>query len=388
MEVDGSRVSLPEEIIFDVLSWLPLKSLTRFRCVSKGWRTLISDPAFIATHKSRDAPLLVGSFAVPHDPCPMNTHNFDEAPELRVMDTDGNVLRVLKDVVGTVLSPTRLDLVCVDEGRHDARVIDPATGQVLTVGRYVGDDEPIADLAYALQGYSVSRFGRASPSGDYKVVRLLGTEDIGMGYFNSHVCEVATLEDGSTDLRWRTRQKCPIRICSCDCCTVAINGVIYFLPHAAHAQQGLWNYIARFDLESEHWKTMIDGPPTLRNPKPGQRLLVAIGELKSTLTMVETMQSEYTSAYIWLLADSERSVWVKGYTIQSLNSLCRVKALEILRDGELLLLKTVEKQRGSLSRECAILQLYDSSTRTCTDLMYMPKDFAGGITLYTGSLLS
>ncbi|PHU27723.1 hypothetical protein BC332_06055 [Capsicum chinense] len=35
-----------EEIILDVLGWLPMKSLRRFNCVSKYWNTLISEPYF------------------------------------------------------------------------------------------------------------------------------------------------------------------------------------------------------------------------------------------------------------------------------------------------------------------------------------------------------
>ncbi|CAN6216069.1 unnamed protein product, partial [Urochloa humidicola] len=49
--------------VFDVLSRLPAKPLCRFRCVSKGWRALISDEAFIAAQKSNAAPLLVGGFS-------------------------------------------------------------------------------------------------------------------------------------------------------------------------------------------------------------------------------------------------------------------------------------------------------------------------------------
>ncbi|XP_058215570.1 F-box/kelch-repeat protein At3g06240-like isoform X1 [Rhododendron vialii] len=42
--------NLPDEIVSDILSRLPVVSLCRFRCVSKPWRSLISHPHFIRTH--------------------------------------------------------------------------------------------------------------------------------------------------------------------------------------------------------------------------------------------------------------------------------------------------------------------------------------------------
>lgn len=44
---------LPNEVLVDILVRVPVKSLLRFRCVSKKWNSLISSPAFINTHLNR-----------------------------------------------------------------------------------------------------------------------------------------------------------------------------------------------------------------------------------------------------------------------------------------------------------------------------------------------
>ncbi|XP_022763871.1 F-box/kelch-repeat protein At3g23880-like [Durio zibethinus] len=52
----ASSLSLPQNIITDILSRLPVKSLTRFKSVSKNWGHLTSTPALVATHLSRSSP--------------------------------------------------------------------------------------------------------------------------------------------------------------------------------------------------------------------------------------------------------------------------------------------------------------------------------------------
>ncbi|KAK7853186.1 f-box/kelch-repeat protein [Quercus suber] len=44
--------SLPNDIIEDILTWLPPKPLVRFRCVRQSWNSKISDPEFINKHLS------------------------------------------------------------------------------------------------------------------------------------------------------------------------------------------------------------------------------------------------------------------------------------------------------------------------------------------------
>ncbi|KAF8669282.1 hypothetical protein HU200_051616 [Digitaria exilis] len=55
---------LPDELIVEILAWLPAKSLCCFKCVSQRWCRLISDPA----HRVRLAQTLSGFFFVSRDP--------------------------------------------------------------------------------------------------------------------------------------------------------------------------------------------------------------------------------------------------------------------------------------------------------------------------------
>ncbi|KAI3951233.1 hypothetical protein MKW92_050425, partial [Papaver armeniacum] len=47
------ETTFDEMVLCDILSRLPVKSLMRFKCVSKSWCSLIKDPYFIDLHFSR-----------------------------------------------------------------------------------------------------------------------------------------------------------------------------------------------------------------------------------------------------------------------------------------------------------------------------------------------
>jgi len=49
------RIYLPDELIAEVLSFLPVKSLLRLKWVSKSWMNLISDPMFVKLHLHRSS---------------------------------------------------------------------------------------------------------------------------------------------------------------------------------------------------------------------------------------------------------------------------------------------------------------------------------------------
>jgi F-box interacting protein len=47
---------VPDEVVVDILQRLPVKSLIRFRCVSKSWNSLITSPAFVHSHLNQSIP--------------------------------------------------------------------------------------------------------------------------------------------------------------------------------------------------------------------------------------------------------------------------------------------------------------------------------------------
>ncbi|XP_059289499.1 putative F-box protein At1g47730 [Lycium ferocissimum] len=53
MDSLGSKSSIPREIIFEIFSWLPTKSLMRFKCVTKFCNSLVSESDFVDIHGYR-----------------------------------------------------------------------------------------------------------------------------------------------------------------------------------------------------------------------------------------------------------------------------------------------------------------------------------------------
>jgi hypothetical protein len=81
-------VSPSQDAIFEILSWLPAKSLRRFRCVSKEWRALVCSQSFVAAQRSRAEPLLIARSLF--------------GRTMQLMDTEGTAVGVLEEpyVVG------------------------------------------------------------------------------------------------------------------------------------------------------------------------------------------------------------------------------------------------------------------------------------------------
>ncbi|RLN35393.1 hypothetical protein C2845_PM03G22610 [Panicum miliaceum] len=75
----------PLDALYEVLLRVPAKDLCRFRAVCRPWRSLLSDPHFVAAHAARHpGPLIVAGY---------DTDRSDAGPLLDIMDLSGRVIK-------------------------------------------------------------------------------------------------------------------------------------------------------------------------------------------------------------------------------------------------------------------------------------------------------
>ncbi|XP_073143874.1 F-box/kelch-repeat protein At3g23880-like [Henckelia pumila] len=169
---------LPEDVLIEIMVRLPVKSIQRFKCVSKSWRDLLKSSIFIKRHQKRDVRkqhvLLVKRFLRQQDER-KNVFSFHDpdfpqvlvSPDLSVPIPDivpqSNIQRTL---FATVHGPCN-GLVCVT---FDETVFlcNPALREFRSL--------PPWNIVYPDQRYIITNldngFGLDPNTGAYKVVRI------------------------------------------------------------------------------------------------------------------------------------------------------------------------------------------------------------------------
>uniref|UniRef100_A0A0A9HTP3 F-box associated beta-propeller type 3 domain-containing protein n=1 Tax=Arundo donax TaxID=35708 RepID=A0A0A9HTP3_ARUDO len=230
----------------------PARELRRLRGICRLWRSLLSDPRFIAAHSACHPDPLIYV---------MHIHKgygiFFEIMNLSLRF----VKRVLRTMDEEEVISEHLGFVCIVNGplsRRRHKLLNPFTGAVFDL-----PTEATQEHKAQVQGYMncYSEFitvGQVSSTGIYKVLRVL--------YRSSDVnpvqlCEVLTL-DGSSQPRWRGKKAPPGVVAYFGYFKiVVIDGIVYFLK----GQDRVPNRIASFDLEIEEWRATIRGPSLVDN---------------------------------------------------------------------------------------------------------------------------
>ncbi|KAL6318168.1 hypothetical protein AAG906_035673 [Vitis piasezkii] len=150
---------LPNEIILEILSLLPVKSLMRFKCVCKSWRSMISDPK---SGKLDNLRLILHSPYLRIKSCSLPSLFYEPFGYSINHDYPGRDLGVINEIVGCYNG-----LVCIsirDMEKDTIFVWNPSIKESKRL-----PSKPFEQLFY-LVSYA---FGYDSITDDYKVVRLV-----------------------------------------------------------------------------------------------------------------------------------------------------------------------------------------------------------------------
>ncbi|XP_071902557.1 F-box/kelch-repeat protein At3g23880-like [Coffea arabica] len=283
-QLDGSQLpvstadlapNIPQELIIDILLRLPARSVGKFRCVSKPWRSLLSDPLFIKAHLTlhhhQPQKYILISSSPPIEKSTLSTLTFTPTGSA---DHDGVLKRLTllenqltdADIVG---SCNGLVLVSEFKIKHPFRrlsnldfmyyLINPTTMELVELPA-----NPLAPVALPIGG----AFGYDRSSDDYKVVTLSNCERI----TNDVHLDVFSLRSGT----WRRIDVLRYRLHFLS--GVFLNGAIHWLVKSDVS------LILAFDLSCEELKLL-----PLPSSRPENCLFSRIAVLDGCLTMVATM---------------------------------------------------------------------------------------------------
>ena len=161
---------LPEEVVQEILNRLPVKSLIRFRCVSKSWNSLITASSFINSHLTRSLSLVPNSNTLVVRSCTASESKVVESYNFIHDDNnDDSLLNPFQNIEFSSSSFCKLigyanGLFCLYE--QDRYVLwNPSIRKCFTL--------PKSSLTL-IRGhhYCRSAFGFDSLSNDYKVVTI------------------------------------------------------------------------------------------------------------------------------------------------------------------------------------------------------------------------
>ncbi|XP_023904830.2 F-box/kelch-repeat protein At3g06240 [Quercus suber] len=183
---NNNNLYLPEELLEEILSWLPVKSLFRFRCVQKSWSTLFRNPIFIAKHllhhqtKTENSSILVESYGLLEHVFSLHPYLDDDAP--RIVDFSKDLgMTVLRRPIYINLFGCINGIICIGSplapyltfggGRSDVFALWNAAIREHKIIRC----PPLPQRPF-LPPYNVTTlfaFGYDQYSNDYKAVRIV-----------------------------------------------------------------------------------------------------------------------------------------------------------------------------------------------------------------------
>lgn len=381
---------LPVELVDDILSRLPAKTLCRFKCVCKAWHYTLSDLSFKQLHYARSIqkpPLLVV--------CDCNSIVYDHTTPLCTFNMDAQLLHrfnaiIPGDFVDILMHPSCFSLFCL-QTKTTYIICNPSTHEVVPLPRPL-----LLDTNASFEG----GFGCYPASWDQQhhhrhvVVHVL-TDQTGavMG------CEELTfgIGDDLSKCSWRMLNAPPPHAPTFINPLIGggtfVDGVFYWMiDPRKHQEANQHELILSLDLKEERFTT-IPPPPDLDFNKVDSYYL-RLTEVKGQLYLFCPFpDSRSRSVQMWALVnntDNKVAKWSKEYSIPIPDGVTYFYPLHTLNHGDLLV-----STKSTNDPESEFIHIYNKQTNTLNNLLDLntflnnPKTSSyWGIRLHTDNIFS
>ncbi|TVU03354.1 hypothetical protein EJB05_51116, partial [Eragrostis curvula] len=271
---------LPEDLVAEILTLLPSKSVLRFRAVSRAWRRITTDPAFLAAH-ARRRPLKIVIHSTTTVTCPCDQpHSYD--------CKDAVLCLVIASCDGVLL------VKVVGGGNGIYLMCNPMTRQWNELPRL----QIINRLSIVEYGFYYHQ-----PSGEYRLLCRYSTRMPSTIAYTFYIVSAAATEPRLLSMADVDEEV--IQIGHYGCVPVALHGRLHWLRWPMPCRST--GRIMVFDTESETFHLMMH-PPT-----PSMRVKIfAMDGLLAAAEFANTMQID-----LWFLEDYANGRWERRHQIST-----------------------------------------------------------------------
>nr|XP_017217798.1 PREDICTED: F-box protein CPR30-like isoform X2 [Daucus carota subsp. sativus] len=355
-------MSFPHQMIDQVLCRLPVKPLLRFRCVSKGWCSLIDSNAFVKKHLETALECNTGCGLIINDDAgKIYLADFDS------LDDGSSAIAEISDSLKSILSGAEFfgaakGLVCVaKEEMNEIVLFNPATRKA----RKLPSALPEFPRSFHSVETSICGFGYDHVNDDYKVVKIAECQI----QFRGFMVIVYSLKSNS----WTRVRNVPSNVVFYLKWGVFASGAVHWLG-SKNPGHGL-ETIVGFDLGLERF-TEIPFPPL--NKKYITMNYRSLGPFGESLCILDNYPD--FSSDVWLMKEyGVENPWYRAFRFK------QPSPLEFWGPRPLALSKS--RKNVLLEVDHAKLMWYDPTRKTVKKVRIrgIPNSFY--TYLYTESLL-
>ncbi|XP_059634328.1 F-box protein At3g07870-like [Cornus florida] len=319
--------NLPRDVMFDILSRVPIKSLLQFRCVAKSWPPLIAHPHFIKLHLARSTsdPTQGCHFLLYYESSDYTKDSYSLRC-INTFDEHMNLEFPFKSVHGYIrIVGSSRGLICLFDTNYFTYI-----GRIILWNPVIRKSKfiPNSHLSHRFRdsfSHMVVGFGFVSKIDDYKVVQIL--------YDSDRLAIPDVLVYTMKSNFWRkVGAVAPCYIPKCWTNNVYVNGTVHWMAYKRPKEDGVCDSIMSFDMSDEvFWEMGMPNNLSLNYNK----VHLAVSDSGESLALILYFESGLGDWWeIWFM--NEYGVvesWTKQFIIEQAQisfPLC------FLNNGELL----------------------------------------------------